>query len=392
MSGVNKTILAALLGAVLAMIGIDGPAGAKVTGPCSNCHTMHNSQDGSAMATYGAEGKPWKRDVALPTTVRGNCLGCHGMGSAKIVTIGGSEVPQVYHTDASGDLAGGNFAYILGAKGSGASDRKGHNVYELNNGPDPLYNNLKIPGGFQGAGHQTMVINNLTCSGREGCHGKRIPSSGTQNLVAMKGTHHSNVDGKLDVADATHNSYRFLSAVKGLENNGTHKWQNVDANNHNEYFGATTPPRYDYSGGCLASCHGAQGIQSPNNTISGFCATCHGDFHTLSGGYYGSDAGIGTTNKSPFQRHPTDVVVPNRGEYAGYTIYSVQAPVARTVVPDAASGTVSPGSDVVMCLSCHMSHASNYPYMLRWDYTAMVAGGGSNTTGCFVCHTSKDTN
>ncbi|TSA10529.1 MAG: hypothetical protein D4R73_05115 [Deltaproteobacteria bacterium] len=28
--------------------------------------------------------------------------------------------------------------------------------------------------------------------------------------------------------------------------------------------------------------------------------------------------------------------------------------------------------------------------MLKWDYTTMVAGGGSNTTGCFTCHTQKD--
>ncbi|MDY6843423.1 MAG: hypothetical protein SVW57_04960, partial [Thermodesulfobacteriota bacterium] len=33
---------------------------AQITGECSNCHTMHNSQDGSPMATYGADGQPWK--------------------------------------------------------------------------------------------------------------------------------------------------------------------------------------------------------------------------------------------------------------------------------------------------------------------------------------------
>ncbi|MCJ7617545.1 MAG: hypothetical protein MUO43_13520, partial [Desulfobacterales bacterium] len=78
---------------------------ANVTGPCANCHTMHNSQDGTEMATYGADGKPWKTDTAQSALLRGTCLGCHGQGTAnKIETINGSEIPQVYHTNSS-DLA-----------------------------------------------------------------------------------------------------------------------------------------------------------------------------------------------------------------------------------------------------------------------------------------------
>ena len=359
---------------------------AKITGPCSNCHTMHNSQNGAAMATYGADGRLWKGAGPFPTTVRGNCLGCHGIGTSKIVNIGGSDIPQVYHTDGSGDLSGGNFAYLLGTKGSGASDRKGHNVYELNNGPDALFNNAVIPGGFKGSGHQSMIINNLTCSGREGCHGMRQYGTAPQNLYAVKGTHHQNADGKLDVADQIYNSYRFLTNVKGLENT-VDKWQNKDANSHNEYFGATTPPLYSYSGGCVNSCHGALGLRSVNGTMSGFCATCHGNFHTLSGGYYGNNAGIGPTNKSPFQRHPTDVALPITGEYAGHTVFSAETPIARTVIPDAPASNTA--NAVVMCLSCHAAHASNYPSILRWDYTTMVAKGGG-TGGCFTCHTQKN--
>jgi hypothetical protein len=71
--------------------------------------------------------------------LRGDCLGCHGQNtSSKVVTIGGSQIPQVLHTDASGDLAGGNFAYITGAKGSGASDAKGHNIIDLGDSDDSL--------------------------------------------------------------------------------------------------------------------------------------------------------------------------------------------------------------------------------------------------------------
>jgi hypothetical protein len=45
-----------------------------------------------------------------------------------------------------------------------------------------------------------------------------------------------------------------------------------------------------------------------------------------------------------------------------------------------------------MCLSCYVAHASNYPDMLHWDYSIMIAGNGETAsgTGCFVCDTPKD--
>jgi hypothetical protein len=57
----------------------------------------------------------------------------------------------------------------------------------------------------------------------------------------------------------------------------------------------------------------------------------------------------------------------------------------------APSSVVTPGTDIVMCLSCHMAHASPYPHMLRWDYSEMITGNGEAVSGkgCFVCHSSK---
>jgi predicted CXXCH cytochrome family protein len=353
---------------------------ARVTGICSNCHTMHNRQNGTAMATYGATGQPWKGTGPFQLLVRGDCLGCHGMGTAnKIVTIGGSEIPQVYHTDPSGDLAGGNFAYILGTKGSGASDGKGHNVKDLGESDDVLDT---APGVISVTGHDMIITDQyLTCAGFIGCHGSRYDDTHhTSGITMIKGAHHNNVDGKCDVDPATAtaaNSYRFLVGVKGLENT-VDKWQNKDKNSHNEYFGATAPLEL----GCSATvCHGSTGgIYSPNGSISVFCGTCHGDFHNQSE--------IGGSS-SPFKRHPTDVILPNSDEYSAYTTYSVEAPVARQPnVPDSISPTVTPGSDVVMCLSCHAAHGTDYPDILRWDRSRMVvAGGGSG--GCFTCHTEK---
>lgn len=344
---------------------------AMVTGRCDNCHTMHNSQDGAPMATYGADGSSWKDTGPYDALTRGSCLGCHGMGeSSKIATIGGSEIPQVYHTD-SEDLAGGNFAYITGAKGSGASEAKGHNVIDLGSIDETLTD-------APGFSHVSVRNTELTCAGANGCHGYRY-IAGDSGLRNLKGTHHRNVDGPCEIAEDVHDSYRFLFGVRGLENT-IDKWQNKDSDSHNEYYGAPTPMGVDQTD--CTSCHSMipAVLRPSTNTISGFCATCHGDFHLT--------AGIGGDSMSPFTRHPTDVVLPDTGEYAAYTTYNENAPIGRTAVPGTISNTVTPGADVVTCLSCHVAHASDYPDMLRWDYS-MIRAGGNGSDGCCICHTQK---
>jgi predicted CXXCH cytochrome family protein len=368
---------------------------AQVTGTCSNCHTMHNSQDNSAMATYGAAGEPWTGTGPFRMLVRGDCLGCHGIGSNNIVTLGSgntSDVPQVLHDCGDTDLAGGNFGYIIDFVGCvGSGDSSGHNVVDLGDLDDILHpvGSIPPPGHHSTSNFQSR----FTCAGADGCHGNRATS--TNSLESLRGAHHNNVDGALDTADEVYNSYRFLRGVKGYENNGASPWQNVDKDNHNEYFGATSPMT---DGSQCSNCHSAQGIQPTNNTISGFCGTCHGNFHLYGG--HGSDPGIdnGAPLGSPFVRHPTDVVLPPSGEYTAYNPnfvgneYSVEAPVARTSVPSSIGSTVTPGTDVVMCLSCHYAHASQYPDMLRWDYNDMDTGttGAAAGSGCFTCHTDKD--
>jgi len=89
-------------------------------------------------------------------------------------------------------------------------------------------------------------------------------------------------------------------------------------------------------------------------------------------------------------------VIPASGEYSFIsTTYNADVPVARTAAVlsgyTSATDTVTPGSDMVMCLSCHVAHGSPYDDMLRWDYSGMIAGSGSDTDGCFACHTNKDT-
>ena len=371
-------LVLATLGSLFSLA-FTGAAFAAISGPCSECHTMHNSQNNQPM-TFNSSATP--NDTLLKAT----CYGCHAQGGASaLVTVGADTIPQVFHTDTI-DLAAGNFAYITGLKGSGASDSKGHNISDLTGIDNTLY---APPGGIVQYGHDdgvTVNTTNLSCAGdangQHGCHGNRY--SGEAGYKGVRGAHHTNLGGSLDPAttdeDAGH-SYRFLLGVKGYEDPD---WQyTTSATDHNEYFGRSTPIQL----GCATtSCHGAGGVRPPDGTMSQFCATCHGNFHTIANG---ASNGIGPDAVSPFIRHPTDLSLPATGEYAAYTTYNVNVPIARITVPTAPSGTVTPGSDAVMCLSCHFAHASNYPEMLRWDYTKMIAGGGGSG-GCFVCHSTKN--
>ncbi|UCH82048.1 MAG: hypothetical protein JSW20_05315 [Nitrospiraceae bacterium] len=356
-----------------------------LTGQCSSCHTMHNRQNNSEMVnlTYGTE-----TTEAKDYLLRGTCLGCHAQNTAnRIEALGGNDVPQVYHKDPGGDLAGGNFAYIDGSWGSGASDKKGHNIKDFGS-----FDNPSQPPGRRHdiAGINTTVNNTgFTCAGTHGCHGVR--GNQGNGLSAIEGAHHNNVDGQLSTADTVANSYRFLYYVIGLENTtGGSKWQNVNASNHNEYFGADEPMDF-VSTGCV-TCHDAGNNNNrPNNkTMSGFCATCHGYFHLLDSGGYALDPdgdGVGDDKFSPFKRHPTDVVLPNRGEYTSVVSYDVDTPVARTSPPASIDAGVSLDSDAVMCLSCHGAHATDFYKMLRWDIKGSLA---TAISGCGNCHTSKN--
>ncbi|MFA5717241.1 MAG: cytochrome c3 family protein [Desulfobulbaceae bacterium] len=383
------------LAVIAALLAVPGMSAAQILGLCSNCHTMHNSQDNLAMTLEN----PWDTPGELHgQLLRASCLGCHaqGAGATNIVASGGNRFPQVFHDDPSGDLAGGNFWYI-----STSTDAKGHNILALTGEDMTLY----YPPGFiiSGPPEQNHAANirtdRLSCAGDPGienlggCHGNRTHRGpGDYTLGGIKGAHHDNVSGTVDPTPDENrpgHGFRFLVGVKGYEDPD---WQATRSpGDHNEYFALAAPVQLGCGGG-LTSCHSGPNndVRPPDGTISQYCATCHGNFHTLG---TASDSGIGVDEIAPFIRHPTDLTIPSRDEYLDYTVYDLDSPVARTSVGGLSgpSSVVSPGADAVMCLSCHYSHAGPYDDMLRWDYTTMVAGGGTTSpSGCFACHTTKD--
>jgi hypothetical protein len=355
---------------------------AKVTGVCSNCHTMHNSQNGQAVARGDA---PWGgtggSTDTRPNLLVASCLGCHSStGSETIVTFDSNKIPIVFNTGGypAKPLAGGNFYWVQ------IDDTKGHNIFSQDSKLS------EAPGG----GYSSCGTNNChkdlysvvgtdvapDLRGRQGCTKCHLFAVG--GTARRSGVHHTDDGTGTKYVDSEAKGwYRFLSGhmsgggygVKGIEDED---WQyTYSSADHNEYWGV--------AGNSTTADTDPGGLRYVGYGVTGFCTGCHGKMHAQ------DDTSPGA---SPWLRHPSDAELPNSGEYAAYTTYDPLVPVARPSSFDWSGGpssTITPGSggDMVMCLSCHRAHASPYFKMMRWDYKGWPGSGGTN--GCNVCHTSK---
>jgi predicted CXXCH cytochrome family protein len=354
------------------------PAYAKVTGVCSNCHTMHNSQNGSDVLRTGSgvgwDGSGHLTGGSLQSAPAGNllvtsCVGCHSSTTAETkLTIGSSTIPIVYNTVApTTPLSGGNFYWVA------SDDTKGHNVYGIA-GQDSHLNDApgRNPGACSDVGvcHSTLAAppsaNNYNRGGCQGCHVFTYHHEDNGVYRFLKGHGPS---PPISLTQARKNITIYTDYVTGVEDSD---WEYTKStSDHNFYKG--TANVYSSTGSGLTN----------QKTVTAFCAGCHRIFH---GPYYGGGSTEGMGNGSPWLRHPTDITLPTTGEYNNYdptNNYSTEAPVAW-VNPSSPTRAQA----IVMCLSCHRPHGSDQPDLLRWDYdTMIVEGGGSG--GCFVCHTTK---
>jgi hypothetical protein len=275
----------------------------------------------------------------LPYTL---CIECHSNADPNTVKIfGRCKVPVVYNSVRPNRLlAGGNFYYIS----IGSGERKGHNVDGVSF-PDSKFN--RTPPGYEKTYDPSTIgysdTKTLKCSGSNGCHGDRNIED---PVKAIMGTHHA-VDQPVD-GTTTARSYRYLKntgKVKGVTGFEDEEWNRSNTpQKHNEYTAS----------------------------IDLLCESCHGGFHR-------------EEKTGPWFRHPIGVFLPKGYEYSEY---STDAPIGRVSNPQLSSSDIIPGSDVVICLSCHMAHASPYESMLRWNYDAIVTGE-EGKEGCLICHTGK---
>ncbi|OKY74845.1 MAG: hypothetical protein BM485_11450 [Desulfobulbaceae bacterium DB1] len=348
----------------------------KATGPCVNCHTMHNSQDSDPVSGDGPYG-------AL--TNANGCVGCHTGTNGD-----GKNIPYIMGPapGAGTETAGGSFYWVT------QDETYGHNVVGISVA-DTLIG--KTPPGWNStfdantqvatAGAADWGVNQLTCAGVYGCHGMHTDAgSGLDDFSAISGAHHGD-DTTID-GSSTAASYRFLYQIIGTEDDD---WElTVGSADHNQYFGLDRADDTQPVAGLATQ------------TINYLCAECHGNFHSGDGDLGADDASFGAA----WLRHPTDYDMNNvktKPDYAGYnegsSAYNPITPVATesetagVVDKDVSADIYVDGDAIVNCISCHRVHGSPYKDMLRWDYNECnAADAGSNQTdcGCFVCHSTKD--
>lgn len=343
-----------------------------VKGLCSDCHTMHNSQQGTAVAfTRNATGQQILTQMPFNKLLKTDCVGCHSdQGSETIVVKGVTRTPIVFNQvepiyppdgSSSSTLAGGNFYWA--AQGG---DQNGHNIHGISVQDARLGGDLLAPGGAVATANECASCHRSLATALTGCNGCHVPF------------HHAT--GSNEVTGQEEGWYRFLGAVMqrgeefaptadGVVGIEDPDWeQNPSTSKHNTYQGTTAP----YTGFL------------ETRTINQKCAGCHGDFHSA------------TVANSVWIRHPVDMIIPASGEFSAFTAYNPLVPVARqnVIAADANFTDIKHGSDVVSCISCHRAHGSPYPAMLRWAYRAWPGDdpytGSPAMNGCAVCHTTKD--
>lgn len=327
-----------------------------VSGPCGDCHTMHNSQDGDMVNL-----------TSNPSLLRSSCIGCHqgfngSSPAGNTPFVLDLNMPNYGATGtevSTSTLAGGNFYWV-----SQGQEAKGHNVAGLALS-DSRHHNTP-PGG-------STLSGQLSCAGTNGCHGDRTVSN---EYASMKKSHHGNDGSGWQDGSTLSSSYRFLNGVQGLED--THfEYHPLAGSRHNKYYGIDRQSESENTTG----------------TISDLCSQCHENFHE------GSGIAEGNWGTGVWLRHPTNFDMSralSSQEYDNYNDgtgtdnpYSVISPVATSSTDSTLNTTIYTQTDdaIVMCLSCHRAHGTPYDAILRWDYKGWPSNGYN---GCAVCHSTKD--
>ena len=354
----TRSILITALGVGL-VCSLPAVSMARVSGICSNCHSMHASQE-SALDQVASWSASTLAGVAASGLLVNDCIGCHqDLQNDRLTPIGAPAVVTATGAQDVDTLPGGFFAITPD------DESNQHSIVAIGSDAD-----LTIPPGWD-AGQSTRTTtgwtaSTLTCAGTQGCHGNvQQPLEG----AAVSGIHHK----------ATALGYRGLVGISGVES-PTYQTK------YNGYSGINKP-----------------GGTGQDNTISSLCGQCHSKFHDR-----GTESNV--LSGTAWIRHPTDYALKSgnmaNDNYLAYNnaAYDPEVVVADnyatgvmdiTVGDDGADYKYWPadGNQIVICLSCHRAHGSSHRDLLRWTYENMEAAtatAGIVDTGCFRCHESKD--
>lgn len=337
------TILAAAL-AILAVPAFAGEWHAGSTNVCTDCHTMHFSQqhnwDGpGAPSTSSAAGGNWlstsgPNEFLLKAPVNQLCLACHD---------GQTFAPDVLGVNVNASPSQGRRAGALNEDVLGApyDAWKGHTL-----------ESTTVPPGFNptAAGvpvtSQYNAANGLECIS---CHLQHGSATVYRNLgprsAAFQPTY------VLGTTNDTTKDVWINIASPYTPNTGNAATFNPLYDNANVSYNRTDP----------TAPVGA--TEQSSNRLDTFCSSCHGDFHGSPG-----DVNIGgsVAVMEGFIRHPTSKTVIGTAGTQGYGGHSALSRYAgattkvkvyandRTAWTDATPG----------CVTCHKAHGNQNPFGL----------------------------
>lgn len=330
-----------MLGAAATLFAFAGTAQAAVSGQCSDCHTMHNSQGGGDFPGVGPE-------APYSSLLVNDCLGCHTTTSADPLSDDAG-YPYVAGSGFSDDncLAGGFFTTTNFLQ----TDNNSNNEHSMGT--------TALPAGYNATWY-TGDTDGFGCAGSNGCHGNHVDEN---DMDAIAGGHH-NTDSAyrilyVDTEALGGSSALTVSAVDGVP---TADYEEALIANTSYGTAAASLDHNVYSADAVA-----------DNTISELCAVCHGNFH-----------GAGATSNSTWIRHPTDVVIPGDWIIGDETNTLTDSDNKRN--PVGWDGAVEDtGERKATCISCHRAHGTANADLLRWAYSTQDAGSGVDY-GCLGCH------
>lgn len=393
---------------------------------CGSCHTMHNSQGGSALNAGGAAGGSLvllRGAVTSRNEIHNFCLQCHASNGAQAALTfapHSRSAPKVLLASTIGEANKWDESKAFNLIGAG-----GDFQYEMGDGPGGIYTASTQDNGVAlGRGHslgrQAVTppggggpVADFTCISCHDPHGTNDAASTQINKFRnLRMIPTDSLNAAVELTDADH-----LSWVGGItgEFSGSGNYVPVNQADGTATAGATTLAIWPVFRG--ATLNGTPATDNPNSNaygggttggISLWCATCHDDWHEFKAA--GNIAG-GQGAKGDWRRHPVDNILDegatNGQSGDGYDIFdptNYSATTAGQVLPVASSQAAAnkvfyttganATTDKVMCLSCHFAHGGKYNDNLRWDYTVIpIAGAGQqtgngipSTRGCQLCH------
>ncbi len=315
---------------------------------CNGCHTMHNSSNGQPM-NYKADGTiggtpvgTGYTDLLLFQNKSDVCLRCHGNNTASYgVWSSDPAAPNVVRAN----RGGGDYVFLQednindgrgGATNPILGHAAGHSVISGIKGTsaDPVL--TTSPGG-------TFAAANLACTSCHDPHG-----TGSYRLLYQSG---QSVNTAVFTSTFDADGIALSTTV------------GESATNHNAYKGG----------------------------ISGWCGTCHGNFHAKSGNLiHPSGEPLGDDIATAYNLYkgtadcianpPTGTLPCGSGVQA--TAYLPQVPFADASAT--ITSTAGPTSNsAVACISCHRAHATSAPNAGRWDFNILGIATDGNISGSY---------